>query len=470
MMKRKSPFCLLALVCMFTAYLNSGFALLPEEAQAELQKQYYHHYFEPSDINEHLPHLRRLASEVSSVVEIGLRDMVSTWGLLEGLAKGGHSEPSYLGIDLNHPPAHIFDLAQTVARTQGISFDFWQGNDRTLEIPPTDLLFIDSLHTYCHLTYELEKFSPQVNKYIAMHDTSWPWGEQDDSSYHGDYSEYPAEIDRTKRGLWPAVSDFLDRHPEWELLERHTNNHGFTILKRTQQDDYAHPEVTASMVEDTLKNKMILCTGPSFGRKSQLVLSTENDLSLIPFKKVFISTNDPENLDVTFLGKSPVIELIPDKSHQLGCLNCIITSIKNAVTDPDCADDDILIFKHESVFINDMHLVRQAVKKLLEGHNMVVRLWAPDQFFMTNVFYMKVGAARKIFPQLQQLPAFSNEYRFCEDFFTKRIVNLIPNIYKIDYSHFTRKDNELGFFHIPIAGEENWNGYWDKSNYNDLYK
>ena len=31
------------------------------------------------------------------------------------------------------------------------------------------------MHTYCHLSYELDTFSPKVRKYIAMHDTSEPW-------------------------------------------------------------------------------------------------------------------------------------------------------------------------------------------------------------------------------------------------------------------------------------------------------
>jgi hypothetical protein len=101
-----------------------------------------------------------------------------------------------------------------------------------VDIEPTELLFIDSLHTYAHLTYELEKFSPKATKYIAMHDTSAPWGDTDDDEYHGDYSEYPPEIDRTKRGLWPAVLDFLNKHPEWTLKERRENSHGLTILQR----------------------------------------------------------------------------------------------------------------------------------------------------------------------------------------------------------------------------------------------
>jgi len=102
----------------------------------------------------------------------------------------------------------------------------------TIEMEPVDMIFIDSLHTYCHLTYELETFSPKVAKFIAMHDTSEPWGDAEDDTYHGDYSEYPAWIDRTKKGLWPAVEDFLARHPEWKLKSRVFNRHGFTVLER----------------------------------------------------------------------------------------------------------------------------------------------------------------------------------------------------------------------------------------------
>ena len=39
----------------------------------------------PSDINEHLPTLRAYAERVDSVVEMGVRGVVSTWALLAGL-------------------------------------------------------------------------------------------------------------------------------------------------------------------------------------------------------------------------------------------------------------------------------------------------------------------------------------------------------------------------------------------------
>ena len=201
-------------------------------AQLQLKHQYDQSSNQPSNIYKHVPVLRTLARECSNAVEIGVETMVSSWGILQGLAESTSTSRSYLGIDIASPPQATLNQAKQLAENNGIYFQFWQADDMTINIPPTDMLFIDSLHTYCHLTYELEKFSPFVSKYIAMHDTSAPWGNEDDNVYTGDYSEYPPEYDRTKRGLWPAVEDFLVRHPEWSLYRRSLNNHGFTLLKR----------------------------------------------------------------------------------------------------------------------------------------------------------------------------------------------------------------------------------------------
>ena len=216
------------LLFMFSVSFSDPYA----DDKLELKRQYDFARQAPTDIYEHVPVLCSLSRECSTVVEIGLRTMVSTWGLLQGLSENPAPSRSYLGIDLNSPPRATLEHAKYLAESNGIDFDFWQANDKDITIEATELLFIDTLHTYCHLTYELEKFSPVVTKYIAMHDTSAPWGELDDNQYEGDYSEYPAEYDRTKRGLWAAVEDFLKRHPEWVLHERRLNNHGFTILKR----------------------------------------------------------------------------------------------------------------------------------------------------------------------------------------------------------------------------------------------
>jgi hypothetical protein len=234
-----------------------------------------------------------------------------------------------------------------------------------------------------------------------------------------------------------------------------------------------------ALIDYALRYKIILCTGPSFGRKQLLVETTAKDLALIPFKKIFVATNDPQNLDVTFNGIKPVCILFKSRDKQLDCLNCIITALKSAVNDHDCADDDIILFKHESVFINDMNLIKKAIGKIICGHDMVIKNWIgfedrPDKthikdYCHTDSFFIKVSSARELFKNHAEIAEFvKGDYHFCEEYFTKHIVNKLSNPYKIDYHHSSWKDNELGFYHLPRYEEESgW--YWDKSNYEQLY-
>lgn len=203
-------------------------------AYEKLRKEYELICATPSDVHDHLPVLRNLASECSSVTEIGMRSMVTSWALLQGLSDSTSSKRFFLGIDLRMPPEKSLNKAKRLSKKCGMKFMFWQTNDMDIYLPSVDLLFIDSLHTYCHLTYELETFATYVNKYIAMHDTSYPCEYIEDSAYHGDYSEYSPEYDRTKKGLWPAVEDFLTKHPEWVLHQRYYTSYGLTILKRVK--------------------------------------------------------------------------------------------------------------------------------------------------------------------------------------------------------------------------------------------
>lgn len=225
---------ILSLLCVLNCHLSDVEA--NEQQRLELEKTYLAYCSESSDINEHLPVLREIASQCASAVEIGIRSMVSTWGIIIGLSENVSGKGSYIGIDLDLPPWDTLQKARVLAESQNVSFQFWKGNDMQIDIPQSDMLFIDSLHTYCHLTYELEKFSPKVNKFIALHDTSDPWGTRDDDQYHGDYSEYDSSFNKEKRGLWPAVVDFLERHPEWCLHERRLNSHGLTVLKRIEEE------------------------------------------------------------------------------------------------------------------------------------------------------------------------------------------------------------------------------------------
>jgi len=185
----------------------------------------------------HYTALRNLARICSSVTELGVFCLGSGFAILQGLSENASSVRSYLGIDTGAPPEEKIQLAKKWASQKNIGFRLLQASDFDIEIDPVDLLHIDTYHTYRHLTYELEKFSSVVRSYILMHDTSPPWGCYDENQQAPNQeieSRYPPHINRTKRGLWAAVDDFLGQHSEWQLVERQTDGPGYTIIKRVR--------------------------------------------------------------------------------------------------------------------------------------------------------------------------------------------------------------------------------------------
>lgn len=90
------------------------------------------------------------------------------------------------------------NLAKTLTEAHAIHFDFWQAKDLFIHIEPTDMLFLETSRTYCHLTYELESFSSHVRKYICIHGTSGPWSHENGEEYYVNYSDYETSYDRIK--------------------------------------------------------------------------------------------------------------------------------------------------------------------------------------------------------------------------------------------------------------------------------
>jgi cephalosporin hydroxylase len=106
----------------------------------------------------------------------------------------------------------FFEQAKAAGRNVHLHID----DTRKVEIAPTELLFVDSLHIYEQVQKELELHADKASKYLVFHDTT----------AYADRGEFGG------RGIWPAIQEFMDTHPEWELLERRTNNNGLTTLKR----------------------------------------------------------------------------------------------------------------------------------------------------------------------------------------------------------------------------------------------
>jgi glycosyltransferase involved in cell wall biosynthesis/predicted O-methyltransferase YrrM len=164
----------------------------------------------PSDINEHLDTLCRLARRCRHITEFGTRGGASTTALL-------NARPAVLltyDRERYWSVAVLEQAAQDAGRTR---FRFRQADVLNVEIEATDMLFIDTWHTYEQLKQELALHAHKVRKYLVFHDTAT----------FGEAGEAPGS-----RGLWPAIEEFLRDHPEWSLAARLENNNGLTILTR----------------------------------------------------------------------------------------------------------------------------------------------------------------------------------------------------------------------------------------------
>jgi len=174
-----------------------------------IQAQYVAAASTHGDINEHLPTLFDLANECDHVTEFGVRWGSSTAAFLA-------SKAQLVSYDISQHPAalHLFELAFE----EGKKAKFIKASTLELgSIAETDMLFIDTLHTYEQLRHELFTFHGSVKKYIAMHDTV----------IFGETGEDGGV------GLMPAVLDFLlETFPEWEIKVHYENNNGLMVLER----------------------------------------------------------------------------------------------------------------------------------------------------------------------------------------------------------------------------------------------
>ncbi|MBC8442786.1 MAG: hypothetical protein H8D80_01210 [Proteobacteria bacterium] len=182
-----------------------------------LEKRYNELCNSPSDINEHLPTLKRYAEECGHITEMGVREIVSTYALLIGQPK------TLVSIDIIHPTKFGASLEDIVsfAKEMDVNFKFCESDTLSVDIDETDLLFIDTKHNYYQLKGELKRHGNKAFKYIIFHDT-FLFENRDETS------DQPSD----KSGLLPAIDEFLETNSHWSCHEVFENNNGLTILKR----------------------------------------------------------------------------------------------------------------------------------------------------------------------------------------------------------------------------------------------
>lgn len=167
----------------------------------ELENEYNKAKEIPSDFYLHIPMLRALASICNHVTEMGVRTGVSTRAILvENCVLRSYD------IDFNPYVEMLFEKA----RALGKDMKYIRANTLALEIEETDLLFIDTEHTYQQLSQELRLHAPKVRRFLAFHDTGPPFGGE----------------------LLPAIVEFLACNPDWRVRTHNIHCHGFTVLER----------------------------------------------------------------------------------------------------------------------------------------------------------------------------------------------------------------------------------------------
>lgn len=166
----------------------------------------------PSDINEHLETLYNYASKCDHITEMGVRDIVSTWALLASNPK------KMVSYDIVLPPKDNLDELLSLTKEYKLNFTFNLEDVLKTDIEQTDLLFIDTLHTYDQLRQEFALHAKKVNKYIILHDTE----------LYKVVGESPGST-----GLQLAITQFLDENQNWKVLEIKNNNNGLLVLANT---------------------------------------------------------------------------------------------------------------------------------------------------------------------------------------------------------------------------------------------
>jgi hypothetical protein len=180
----------------------------------QIEQQYKHNCQTPSDINEHLPTLYRLSMGCEHVTEFGVRYGASTSAFLYAATRKGG--PTFVAYDIVEE-ANIPWMFDT-ARREGADATFIKGDTLKININSTDLLFIDTNHTYEHLTEELYRHASKVKRFMVFHDT---------------ISHGVGRPNTEQRGLLSAIIHYIISCREWAFYQHYTNNNGLTVLYRT---------------------------------------------------------------------------------------------------------------------------------------------------------------------------------------------------------------------------------------------
>lgn len=171
----------------------------------------------------HLPRLRALAQGLPLAVEFGVKRGASSSALLLGAQR-------VISYD-------IVETAQAreLERLAGPRWAYRLQDSRTADVPPCDLLLVDSLHTFAQVEAELTAHADRVGRYLVFHDTI-TFGSIGAKGETGQqlWAYVPGQVTPPAAlGIRPAIDALLIRDRTWHLVAHYTDSHGLLVLERT---------------------------------------------------------------------------------------------------------------------------------------------------------------------------------------------------------------------------------------------
>lgn len=166
----------------------------------DIEELYATRCMTPHNIDRHLPLLRFLASKCQHITEFGTDEGFSTTAFLAAKPKVLHS----YDLHFNHPSLKEVTKSQPLA-------SHWchhEGDTLDADIEETDLLFIDTDHTYEQVIGELTLHGDKARKFIALHDIV----------------TFPCIV--------PAIREFLSTRTHWIVREWSLIQSGMAVLER----------------------------------------------------------------------------------------------------------------------------------------------------------------------------------------------------------------------------------------------
>jgi cephalosporin hydroxylase len=173
----------------------------------DFEKQFLEACVKPNDMNEHLPWISEITAQCTHATELGVGRGTSTKGFLR-------HDITLHSYEMDPQPGTVEFFEE--AKNSGRNATLHIADTRKVEIEPTEVMLVDSRHTYDQVKTELELHAKNVSKYIFFHDTE----------------AFALVGEDNEEGIWLAIEEFLQSHPEWQIVERRTNCSGMTLIKR----------------------------------------------------------------------------------------------------------------------------------------------------------------------------------------------------------------------------------------------